>query len=847
TYPVLIDPVITTQGILPDGSGGVEGTRYSPVCWANGCDYRLIVPTPPNARLIRVLTSFEYYAATGRCQAQDGGYSISLNSCTAPSAAPGVFTCASSLSNFYCGLTDFDITSDLVSCLPPSQCGSVNLSFDLHFFRCNNDPDTNCSAACISASQPWIITLEARDLEIPFITSSQQICQGNTVEIVAVPDYGIGPYAFSWSPIAGNSDTLNINAASTGTYTVTVTDACGIILTASSDVTVLPAQNPGFSISDTVVCTDQAIQLSGAGGNPVTSYDWIVPGAGVPNGVIDDVVNPVIQYPLPGVFPVTLRYSSAGCQDDSTVTVRVTAPISAQVVLSSNPSGVICIGDAVIFTATDLTSSINPNFSFYLNGTNVQSGISPVYSGSAFQNGDLVQVVMSSNGSCISPSSDTASLFVATTGAVTPDVQIVANDLCVGIPISLTAVPTNGGSSPSFQWSIDGIPVPGAFYPIWSTTLGPGDSIISVQMISSSGCVTTPVAVDVATVAAGTAPLVTLSSTSGTFICSGQEVTISADAVNGGFSPVFDWFLNGFPTGDTGRIFISTTLVSGDVVTVELTSSSSCANPSTVFSLPLNFQVAPPLELLLFGSPPVCEGEAVSISVGITGGSGPPYDIRWNGSAGSDRFDFIPSSTQYVSVEVEDGCSQIPVSDSALVIVHPRPIAGFSFTPPVPTVLDPVVMFSDTSELASMVLWYFGDGDSSLSRNPSHQYPAPGTYQATQIALSPDGCVDSVSYFIKFAENADIWFPNSFTPNGDLINDTWSPVGTGLKSYRFYIYDRWGGLIFEGSGTKPWPGTFKDTEAVVQQGVYTWMVELDEQQFEDYKLAGQVTLIRMFK
>lgn len=50
------------------------------------------------------------------------------------------------------------------------------------------------------------------------------------------------------------------------------------------------------------------------------------------------------------------------------------------------------------------------------------------------------------------------------------------------------------------------------------------------------------------------------------------------------------------------------------------------------------------------------------------------------------------------------------------------------------------VQFSDTSFNApTSWKWYFGDGDSSTVRNPSHTYPGPGTYTVTLIATNANG------------------------------------------------------------------------------------------------------------
>ncbi|MEY4594569.1 MAG: hypothetical protein RIQ47_979, partial [Bacteroidota bacterium] len=283
SYPVHLDPVVTTQGVLPNGVGGVEGSKYSAICWTNGCDYTLSVPTPANAKLTGVFTSFEYYAVTGACQAQDGGYSVQLAGCTAPAAAPGVFTCASASTNYYCTAVNVDITNDVAACLPPDQCASQQLGFTLHFYRCNNDTSTTCSENCIRASQPWVITLEGRDLELPFITPDQQLCNGNRAALQAVPQFGIGPYAYSWSN-GSLTDTTSVSPPATTSYTVTVTDDCGTTRTATSTVNIIQNANPGFVASANTVCINEQFTVTGNGGASPTAYSWLAPGSNAPGG-----------------------------------------------------------------------------------------------------------------------------------------------------------------------------------------------------------------------------------------------------------------------------------------------------------------------------------------------------------------------------------------------------------------------------------------------------------------------------------------------------------------------------------------------------------------------------------
>src|SRR5690606_15779281 len=80
-------------------------------------------------------------------------------------------------------------------------------------------------------------------------------------------------------------------------------------------------------------------------------------------------------------------------------------------------------------------------------------------------------------------------------------------------------------------------------------------------------------------------------------------------------------------------------------------------------------------------------------------------------------------------------------SSSRSIVVRPKPVVDFtisgntaSCTPPV------VVQFTSNAPTAVAYKWYFGDGDSSTQRNPSHTYSALGNYTVTLVVTDARGC-----------------------------------------------------------------------------------------------------------
>ncbi len=69
-----------------------------------------------------------------------------------------------------------------------------------------------------------------------------------------------------------------------------------------------------------------------------------------------------------------------------------------------------------------------------------------------------------------------------------------------------------------------------------------------------------------------------------------------------------------------------------------------------------------------------------------------------------------------------------------------------------------------------------------------------------------------------------VYIPNSFTPDGNGLNDKFGPLAYGIESYTITIYNNWGEILYTGS--KPWDGRYK--EEVVMDGVYFYQVSLIE-------------------
>ena len=82
-----------------------------------------------------------------------------------------------------------------------------------------------------------------------------------------------------------------------------------------------------------------------------------------------------------------------------------------------------------------------------------------------------------------------------------------------------------------------------------------------------------------------------------------------------------------------------------------------------------------------------------------------------------------------------------------------------------------------------------------------------------------------------------IFIPSSFTPNDDDKNEVFEPIINAAQSYTMKIYDRWGGIVYEGEN-KGWDG--KNATS----GQYFYSIEIIDYKNKLEKEIGQVTLIK---
>jgi gliding motility-associated-like protein len=163
-------------------------------------------------------------------------------------------------------------------------------------------------------------------------------------------------------------------------------------------------------------------------------------------------------------------------------------------------------------------------------------------------------------------------------------------------------------------------------------------------------------------------------------------------------------------------------------------------------------------------------------------------------------------------------------SATTFVKVNPIPLADFAYThncPPNPLANEPVNFFT-TSLKANKYEFYIDNVLVSKDKGFTHRFTVPGSYAVKMKAMNEYLCFKEITQSIIVEEPWKLWVPNAFTPNNDRLNSVFMPVSINVPNYHMWIYDRWGGEMFD-LKNGVWDGTLLGKPAPI--GVYIVIVK----------------------
>ncbi len=154
-----------------------------------------------------------------------------------------------------------------------------------------------------------------------------------------------------------------------------------------------------------------------------------------------------------------------------------------------------------------------------------------------------------------------------------------------------------------------------------------------------------------------------------------------------------------------------------------------------------------------------------------------------------------------------------------------------------------------TGSIDSLAFSWGMDSSNQIGQGEAREYilPAGGQHEIclTAYGAFPSGkvCSQEICQSVQATANCRLLLPNIFTPNGDGANDEFYPrTEFDIRQMEWKVYDRWGRLMFQSSGTTSrWDGTWKG-KPVPTGTYYTTVKYLCGQQTEAQR--GHLTLLR---
>lgn len=567
---------------------------------------------------------------------------------------------------------------------------------------------------------------------------------------------------------------------------------------------------PALAASNTgPYCEGDQIDLSITAGG--TQYDW----AG-PNGyVANNIQNPSIvgaTTAMAGTYTVTIT-AGAGCTTTATTTVVVnTNPIP-----SASNTGPYCAGDVIQLNSPT--------------GSATDDWAGPAWAMNDVQNPTIAASTPAMSGTY------TVTVTNAQNCSATATTDVLVNPLptptatntgpyCEG---DLVQVNSTGGVD--YDWTGPaGFNLPNTQNANIPNANMAMNGTYTVTVTDVNNCVST----STTTMVVNLLPI-PVANNDGPY-CEGDMISMTS---GGGASYAWSGPL-GYASVVQNPVIMASTVPMSGTYTVVVTSAQNCSATTTtdvtVTALPIP---------TASNTGPYCERDTVKLN--STGGT----QYAWVGPntfistlQNPTIMNSAPAATGTYTVTVTDGAGCVSTTTTSVLVV-PSPTAIGLFNPQNPSTLKPEVYFFDES-YANITNWLWNvDGATYTTPDFTHTFTNAGQYVVTLLVTNNYGCLDSTSFVITVDPEIGIYIPNSFTPNGDELNEVFYVYGSEWNRMELIIFDRWGNEVFYSTDpTKGWNGRRNNTGDVLMMGTYAYKVYIIDNFGKEHNLMGHINLLR---
>lgn len=296
-------------------------------------------------------------------------------------------------------------------------------------------------------------------------------------------------------------------------------------------------------------------------------------------------------------------------------------------------------------------------------------------------------------------------------------------------------------------------------------------------------------------------------------VCVGDPIQLSVSNASS-----YKWtFPDGSNSDQQSPIINNATANMAGTYTVTVTNDAGCeASTSTTVTV-----VTRPV-VIIDPVAPICKGSAITLNA--RGGN----TYRWvpaNGLSATDIPNPVasPAKTTTYTVYASNGSCE----SSAQITVEVFKDLVVTAGPDIKIIKGNKADIKGTvrGDNIGQIFWTPADYlDDPFKLNPIASPPVSTTY--TLNVLSSAGCTSSTDeVFVKVYEKLIV--PNSFSPNGDGVNDIWNIIAIDTYANpKVKIMNRYGQLMFQSNGYgKPWDGKHENQD--VPAGVYYYMINLE--------------------
>ena len=395
---------------------------------------------------------------------------------------------------------------------------------------------------------------------------------------------------------------------------------------------------------------------------------------------------------ITGIISITPSYKTC-LGPIATFNITVDKNTMPAVSISTSASN-LCSGESAFFTATPSGGGSAPTYEWMRNGNVIAGATKDTITITNVQNNDQIKCKITSNSPCVATPTATSNTYtISTISNLVPTIVLstISDTTCIGSVLVINTSITNGGTSPTYNWFLNGNPIFGASSDVFfSNTFVTGDEI-SCEVTSSLGCASPKTVLSskkTIKVFKPTPTSITLTKSKNK-ICSDEYVTFTTTFTGGGLNPQVNWTLNGEQM-NTNKKFITVPITSTfDVVELKVKSSEPCPSPPyPVLAISVDtIQQGPFVNVTPNPYIAFCEGDSAEIKV--LGGQ-PNYKYAWsNGSSAESFISKVSNSYTLTVTETGNNCPRYygPIT----TIANPLPFK--------PTVyIDNGVLVSSTSD-----------------------------------------------------------------------------------------------------------------------------------------------------